>query len=452
MQDYFTLYWHCQSYLQGGDPYFSPNLSILSTIPQLRQPGEPTAAENVGAVLRRKVAPQRPSASRLEDEAAIFAESCHIFADELEATRRLHDESRGRLELKTINWFIPDFESPFYGGIHTAFRFANHFKQEHGVDSRFIVIGSGPEPYVRSGIRSAFPALGDAEIHIYSPTDIDLNALPECDAAIATLWLTAYSVSKFRRTRRKFYMVQDFEPGFYPAGTLSALSEATYRLGLYGIANTSTLKGIYEGEYGGKAVGFTPCVDTSLFHPPSVPRQESDTLTLFLYGRPGHSRNCYELAIAAVRRLKERLNKQVRVVTAGSWASSNDSESAYLVDNLGLLDYKETANLYRTCDVGLVLSVSKHPSYLPLELMASGALVVSNVNEAGSWLLRDGENCLLAEPTAESLCAALEQALLDQELRQRLTAQALADIQARHSDWSSQMNKVYEYMCAPEAG
>ena len=145
------------------------------------------------------------------------------------------------------------------------------------------------------------------------------------------------------------------------------------------------------------------------------------------------------------------MKKNIRVVTAGSWSAADDAESRYLVDNLGLVDYRETANLYRKCDVGLVLSVSKHPSYLPLELMASGALVVSNVNRAGSWLLRDGENSLLAEPTAESLAAVLERALLDADLRERLTKQALEDIQARHVDWPKEMDGVFEYLTDPEA-
>ena len=144
------------------------------------------------------------------------------------------------------------------------------------------------------------------------------------------------------------------------------------------------------------------------------------------------------------------MKKKVRVVSAGSWVPSGDSESAYLVDNLGLLDYRETAALYKTVDVGLTFSMSKHPSYLPLELMASGALVVSNVNRYGSWLLKDGENCILAEPTAESLCDALERALTDDALRARLTDNAVADIQHNRTDWPTKIDGVYAYMCDPE--
>jgi len=448
--DVFASFWRYQSALFGGDPYFNPNLSLFSRIPALRHPEEPSAPVIVSPVVGRPLIPGKQGVEKMEDEATILAETCQLMPGEVEATRLLHAVNQAPFEIRSINWFIPDFESPFYGGIHTILRFADQFKQTFGVSSRFVVMGSGPEQYIRSGIAAAYPSLGDSDIFLASLDEEDLQDIPYADATVATLWITAYAVSKVQNTKRKFYMIQDFEPIFYPAGTLSALSDATYRFGLYGICNTHTLQSIYETEYGGKAYGFDPAVDTGLFRPPEGPRRKDDTMTVFLYGRPGHWRNCYELAVATIRRLKQRMKKSVRVVSAGSWVPSGDSESAYLVDNLGLLDYRETAKLYQTCDVGLTFSMSKHPSYLPLELMASGALVVTNVNPYGSWLLKDGENCLLAEPTAESLCAALEKALTDDELRASLTANAVADIQQNRSDWTSKIEGAYRFMCNPE--
>ena len=448
--DVYTSFWYYQSKLYGGDPYFNPNLSLLATIPQLRHPEEPKAPEMVAPVIGRSLKINKQGAANMEEEAVILAEACQLTPGEVDATKRLHESNKAPFDVRSINWFIPDFESPFYGGIHTILRFADRFKQEHGVSNRFIVMGSGPEDYIRSGIRAAFPALGDSEIKFSGHGEEDIRELPYADVSIATLWITAYALSKFTNTRRKFYMMQDFEAIFYPAGTLHALSEATYRLGLYGICNTYTLQHIYEADYGGKAFGFDPAVDTALFHPPEGPRRKGDTMTVFLYGRPGTWRNCWELAMSALRRLKQRTKKRIRIVTAGSWAPPPESEGAYLVDNLGLLDYRDTADLYRTCDVGLTLSVSKHPSYLPLELMASGALVVSNINTAGSWLLKDGENCILAEPTAESLCRALETALNDDEMRERLTRNAVDYIRKDFADWPSRMDAAYAYMCNPE--
>ena len=448
--DVYTSFWHYQSKLYGGDPYFNPNLSLLSTVPQLRHPEEPKPPEMVAPVLGRSLVINKQGAARMEEEAVILVEACQLMPGEVDATRRLHEMNKAPFEVKTINWFIPDFESPFYGGIHTILRFADQFKQKHGVSNRFIVLGSGPEDYIRSGVRAAFPALGESEIIVSGQAEEDIRELPYADVSIATLWITAYALSKFGNTRRKFYMIQDFEAIFYPAGTLHALSEATYRMGLYGICNTHTLQRIYESDYGGRGFGFDPAVDTALFHPAEGPRPKRDTMTVFLYGRPGTWRNCWELAMSALRRLKQRSKKKIRVVTAGSWAPPPDSEGAYLIDNLGLLDYRDTAELYRTVDVGLTLSVSKHPSYLPLELMASGVLVVSNINTAGSWLLKDGENCLLSEPTAESLAHALETALNDDEMRERLSKNAVDYIRENFADWPSRIDAAYEYLCDPE--
>ncbi|HEV8575056.1 MAG TPA: glycosyltransferase, partial [Dehalococcoidia bacterium] len=150
-EDCHTSYWRYQSYLHGGDPYFNPNISILSTTPQLRHPVEATAAAAVGPVLGRQVAPQPANPARIETEATAFARACQISATEMALTEKLHAANRGPLEIQSINWFIPDFDSPFYGGIHTILRFADHFKREFGVDNRFIVVGTAPEPYVRSG-------------------------------------------------------------------------------------------------------------------------------------------------------------------------------------------------------------------------------------------------------------------------------------------------------------
>jgi O-antigen biosynthesis protein len=170
---------------------------------------------------------------------------------------------------------------------------------------------------------------------------------------------------------------------------------------------------------------------------------------VFFYGRPGHPRNCYELAIEALRQLKAEMKERVRVVTAGSWAPTDGRDD--FVEHLGVLGYEETAELYRRCDVGLVLSVSKHPSYLPMQLMASGCLVVSNINPAGRWLLRDGENCLLAPPTGQALAGALRRGLLDEELRSSLVSRAAADIDAGFRSWEPEMDRVYEFLCDPEA-
>jgi GT2 family glycosyltransferase/glycosyltransferase involved in cell wall biosynthesis/predicted SAM-dependent methyltransferase len=447
-EDFFASYWRYNTWLFAGDPYYSPNLSLSSRKPRLRGLQEPSAAQRISGPIGRNLQAFRQKSDAAE--AFMLADACRITDVDIAGVSRLHASAVGRLDVRTINWFIPDIDSPFYGGINTALRMADYLHRMHGVENRFVVWGSPPDYFVRSAITAAFPSLANSEITFFDGgVGASLEQIPPADAAIATLWLTAYAVARAQNTKRKFYLIQDFEPMFYPAGTQYALAEESYKLNLYGLCNTDNLRQIYADDYHGKGMSFMPAVDPTVFHANGRPYRTDDApATVFVYARPGHWRNCWELASLALRELKENLGDHVRIVTAGSWAT--DPEAADAIKQLGLLPYKATGELYRHCDVGLALTVSKHPSYLPLELMACGVPVVAFDNPWGHWILRDGENSLLARRTVTSIVDKLEQACVDSELRRKLAANALSDIAAHHGNWDAAFANIYDYLCDPE--
>lgn len=446
-EDFFTSYWRYQALTLGGDPYFSHGLSLGSRVPRLRSEHEPSVRDRLEVPLGRRMAifKQGTDAS----ESATLADAARLTDSDVRAVEVLHRENADPFLVHTVNWFIPDIDSPFYGGINTAFRIADHLARNHGVENRFVVLGNGPEQFVRSAVAAAFPALATAPVVLHDGTIPGMATIPAADVAISTLWLTAYALMRAEGARRKFYLVQDFEPMFYPAGTLYALTEETYRMGLYGIANTENLLNLYEG-YGGTGTSFTPAVDPSVFHANGRRQWLPGTpVTVFLYARPGHWRNCWELASIAVKELKERVGDSVRIVTAGSWSPSEDCEAPSM-SHLGLLDYRATGDLYRKCDVGVALTVSKHPSYLPLELMACGVPVVAFDNPHGHWILHHEHNSLLARRTVPALVDAVERLVVDSELRQRLSDAAIDDIERAHGSWEAALSGIYDYLCDPE--
>lgn len=449
-QDFFASFWRYQSWLFGGDPYFSPNLSLTNRIPALRLPSEPSVQDMIAPALGRRFSVFRQRADA--GEAQAYADTCRASEEDVRAIKALHEANRAPFEPETVNWFIPDLDSPFYGGINTVFRIADHLARNHGVSNRFVVWGPGPERYVRSGMAAAFPALGDCPIVFHDGSiGASLRGIPEADVSIATLWVTAYQLAHFPGTRRKFYLVQDFEPVFNPAGTLYALAEESYRLGLYGLCNTEVMQRIYNEEYGGIARAFVPAVDQTVFHAEGRPAPEPDRpVTIFVYARAGHWRNCWELASLALKEVKQRLGDRVRIVAAGSWAQPDGSDLDPVVKHVGLLDYRATGRLYRNCDIGLALTVSKHPSYLPLELMACGVPVVAFDSPHFHWLLRHGENSLLAPRTVDGVADALQRLVLDGQLRHRLSAQGVSDIAAAHSSWEKALAGVYGFLSDPE--
>jgi GT2 family glycosyltransferase/glycosyltransferase involved in cell wall biosynthesis len=447
VEDFFASYWRYNTWLFGGDPYWNPNLSLGSRRPALKGPHEPSPQERVSVPLGRPFVAfrQRNDAA----ESGMLADLCRALPVDVERNEALHAQNREPFEVHTVNWYIPDIDSPFYGGINSALRIADHLARENGVRNRFVVWGSPPDHFVRSALAAAFPALADSEIVFYDGSAASLAAVPEADVAIATLWVTAYAVAHATGVKRKFYLIQDFEPMFYPASTLYALAEESYRLGLYGLCNTDNMLKIYREDYAGTGMSFMPAVDQSVFHARSRHDRSPDApVTVFVYARPGHWRNCWEMASLALQELKRRLGDRVRIITAGAWATGEGGDED--IRHLGLLDYRATGELYRNSDVGLALTVSKHPSYLPLELMACGVPVVAFDNPWGHWILEDEENCLLAKRTVDSLADQLERLCSDQALRDRLATRALQDIEKRHSDWAASLAPIYGYLCDPE--
>jgi len=446
--DFHASYWRYQKYLRGGDPYFSPNLARHSGAPALASLRDDNPMAVVGNLLGRDFSVFRQRAD--EAESIWLSDTCRADDDLVDSVRRLHARTRGRAEPASINWFFPDIDSPFYGGLNTALRIADHLARHHEIAQRFVVMASPNPEYFRSALQAAFPAIADMPMTFVSgPTDPALLDIPFADVSIATLWVTAYSVARFPNTRRKFYLIQDFEPQFYPAGTNYALAEEGYRLGLYGLCNTERLLELYSRDYDGVGGAFMPAVDDSVFHARGrKPRVHDDPVTVFVYARPGHWRNCWELASLALTRLKDRLGDGVRIVTAGSWARPDELGRG--IEHLGLLDYRDTGELYRRCDVGVALTVSAHPSYLPLELMACGVPVVAFDNPAGDWILHHEVNSLRCRRTVDGLGEALERLVVDGEFRDRLGSAAEATIAGEFSNWERALAGVYDILADPE--
>ncbi len=403
-------------------------------------------------VLRQKIGRRIYGGDGINDyrhEAMIFATWMDFSRAEVETSRKLHETYSGDLDIRSITWFLPEFENPYYGGIYTLLRFADTFKRTKGIRNHFAILGNVDDQQVARKIAESFPALAGEPVTHFTLYE-HIQDLEATDVGIATLWGTAYFLLQFNQTKRKFYFIQDYEPLFYPAGSIYAQVEASLRLGYYGIANTPTIRQIYEQQYGGLAEYFYPCVDTHIFHPaPEESQPKDEPFTIFFYGRPNHARNGFELGAQALRILKKRLGEQVRILAAGAQWEAKDYSLNGVVENLGLLSYRQTAELYRSCHAGLVMMFTRHPSYLPFELMASGSLVVTNYNPATTWFLKDGQNCRLSEVSATSIADVIEQALLDTEGRLQITRRAAEQIQADFSDWGQQIEKIYHYMRNP---
>ena len=355
----------------------------------------------------------------------------------------------GDEDVKTINWFIPFFEHPF-GGVYTILRFADFFHKEKQVKNRLIIYDNplASETEIENKISKVFPNLLSDETIVLR--DSTLDTVPEADACIATFWKSAYPVMKFSDTRRKFYLIQDFEPRFYPGGLMYGLAEATYHFGFYGITCTEELGDLYANEYGGIATHFVPSLDRKVFFPsertlskPSIQKP----FTIFFYARLGLTRNAFELGTAALKEIKKKYGKLVKIYAAGSEWHPNFYGLENVVINLGILPYNETAKLYRRCDLGIFLGYTNGVGYIPLELMACGCPVLVNYNPTNKWFYKDTFNCMVAASSISCIVEKIDILMNNLVLRNRIISNALESLP--NTSWEIEMEKIYAFICNP---
>jgi glycosyltransferase involved in cell wall biosynthesis len=85
--------------------------------------------------------------------------------------------------------------------------------------------------------------------------------------------------------------------------------------------------------------------------------------------------------------------------------------------------------------------LSRHPSYQPLEFMASGMATVTNRNEDNLWLLRDGVNCLLSEPSPSAMAERIGELICNDDLRMSIARKGHEEVSSRN--WESEIDAIW---------
>lgn len=336
---------------------------------------------------------------------------------------------------RSINWVVPEFNEGS-GGHRTLFRLVHHLERQ-GWTQRIVVV----EPVrfeaaeARELMRRSFYPI-DAELTIGEAT------LRPAEFTVASSWQTAYAVRRFQATRHKLYFIQDLEHYFHPRGTEYALAEATYRFGFTGIVAGEWIAECVRERYGMTAYPFHFSCDpeqhdarggAEVRHPGARKR-------VLFYARSVNARRGAELGLLALERL-HRARPEIEFVLVGRDSPLRDLP--FPCTDAGVVPHDELARLYAGCDAALVLSFT-NISLMPLEAMASGCPVVSNRGANVEWLLRDGYDAALSDPTPEALAGTLLRVLDDDAYRLTLIENGIRT--AGETDWDSEWRKIQEHL------
>lgn len=329
-----------------------------------------------------------------------------------------------------LNWVIPEM-GVGSGGHINILRFVKML-QKQGIKNRIYVenpINIRSDEELRAFLRANYDVNPD-EIELYN----DAKKMHFAHGTVATGWQTSYIVNRFDNTLRKFYFVQDFEPYFAAPGSEYKFAEKSYTFGFYGITAGDWLKEKLHREYKMEtsSVGFS--YDRSLYKPV---QKKDEVKRIFFYARPVTVRRAFELGLLALTELYHRM-PDIEVIFGG-WDVAN-YEIPFIHLNGGSIKLSELSDIYGQCDMCLVLS-GTNLSLLPLEVMASNSVVVSNRGENNEWLLNE-DNAILTDFDPMDIADKMEYYFNHKDELEKIRKNGLEF--AQQTNWETEGKKAYE--------
>ena len=242
------------------------------------------------------------------------------------------------------------------------------------------------------------------------------------DVLVASWWPTAHLANAALahvEASEFIYVVQDYEPGFYPWSTKAALAEATYSMPMRPIVNEPFLETFVCDRRVGRfadasapRVTFLPAVDRTVFRPRREGRSADAPRRLVFYARPKNPRNLFEIGLRALRKAVAGgafSGADWEFVAIGQDLPDLPLSDAHVLRPQPWMSYEAYGDLLGSSDILLSLMLSPHTSYPPLEMGAAGGHVVTNTYgpKTAEALAAISPSIVGAAPEVDALVQAL---------------------------------------------
>ena len=337
-----------------------------------------------------------------------------------------------------INLLIPTLEpEKAYGGIMTAIKL---FKEINSVKSyrhiRIIVITDSVSLKAVNFINKIFQTNFVIEGPNNEEKDKLFSILPlksmkdriidikDNDFYVASAWWTAElgfriidkQFEYFNNQKKLIYLIQDYEPIFYPNSSTSAIAKATYQNGskTIGIINSEELYNFFEGRHKFHDCFYVPFelnekLNNELLRKDNLIKREN---IIICYGRPSTPRNCFELIKEGLylwqqNDEKSHINKW-KIYFIGEDFKKGLVEDLKNTKVLNKLPLEKYAKIMKKAKVGISLMESPHPSYPPLEMALFGVNVITNKFESKDLSIRSKNIINLSKTDPIGICQSLK--------------------------------------------
>lgn len=332
-------------------------------------------------------------------------------------------------KIPIINWIIPDFGIGS-GGHTTIFRIIKYLENK-GYKNNIYMFG----PLAYDNAKIIKETINTHFFKLNADVFINTKNMNDSDATFATSWHTAYSLKNINNTRHKFYLVQDFEPSFYPMSSEYIFAENTYKFGFNHICASKWLSDLIKEKYNSKASFFNLGYDENSYFTDDKIKKNKNTIVF--YGRWPTPRRGFDLGILSLSEIYKQ-NPLVKIKVFG-WQEENKL-IPFPYQNLGILTPKQLGDLYRKSTLGLSISLT-NLSLIPAEMIACGLPVVEVNHPSLINLYQSNKEIILSEKTPESISQNIISLLNDSKKRQTLANNATNKLHQEYG-WNKNLEKI----------
>lgn len=360
-------------------------------------------------------------------------------------TSVLHDSPKNRVSVITdsVN------SGSLFGGVGTALILGALLANRRHGHLRIVTRTERAKPEQVDHLLSLYGITLEQEIQFKFAAFYDQRH--ELDLAadelfITTSWWTTAAALPSIPAAALVYLLQEDERMFYPFGDDRQRCEAVLRnRSIRFLVNTKLLfdhlvqNGLDTIATQGR--WFEPAFPEQIFYPRV--KKPDQKRRFFFYARPHNPRNLFYLGIEVI---EQAVAEQILdpalwdICLVGKEIPLFTLSNGYAPQFYDAMAWSDYAEFMGTTDLGLSLMYTPHPSYPPLDLAASGAVVVTNRFGGKQELQGYSPNLICADLDKAALVDALRQAVAlvsDPELRERnYRANRL------HTDWRTALDDV----------
>jgi hypothetical protein len=318
-----------------------------------------------------------------------------------------------------------------FGGVGTALIFAALLAKKTNAQLRIITRTERAKPENVDHVLSLYGIKLKHEIQFkfaaFYDERYELDIVKD-DLFITTSWWTTAATLPSVPNDKIIYLLQEDERMFYPFGDDRFKCEEILRnCSIRFLINTKLLfDHLAQGgldNIAKQAMWFDPAFPVQIYHPRRNKRSEKRRF--FFYTRPNNPRNLFYLGIEVIEKavIEQVIDLDTwEICLVGKDIPNLTFGDGYAPTTYENLTWSEYAELIGTIDLGLSLMYTPHPSYPPLDLVASGAVAVTNRYANKRDLSGYSENLICADLNRDALVNALRQAVdiaMDSKVRNK---------------------------------